>query len=291
MSSKPLDDLARCFDALADEAGSIVPSDKPIDPDSPHERELGAERCKPADWTDLSRSVLPTVTVLAQSCSQHLRVLASALPAAGVIYPLQTLLRATLEQSLIAAYLVETSIDSTDRVCRYINYRLKGLHERRTLHNRTGLVDHSDEIKSHIQRICSAAKEAGHEIKTPHKGPPHISSQFPSTVDLARGLIKGQEPLLGEIAWRLLSAVSHGALPGLMQHVSVIGPGPDPSMFDGHIQASVAEIATWCASPFLSLIEMMDHIRWFIGVPCDRSQAEVNTRRVIERLAQLDFTD
>jgi hypothetical protein len=193
---------------------------------SPAAREIdGAGRLE-----DAVKDTLSIAAIVLGGAQDHLVGLACLLDAESSVYAPRTVARGLLEGAARAWWLLDPAIDARERVARTLTERLYSLLERakaeRTMSNGTGQA-----AQTRIDYLIDLAERRyGFVVLRDQKQqrPLAVEATRPTSTELVGRLLmrEGTHTEFGEVAYRLYSGATHGALWSLM---SGLIPEPDPA--------------------------------------------------------------
>lgn len=150
----------------------------------------------------------------------HLVALAGVIRAPGTILATFTLLRTLLVSAAFARFLSDPKVDTRERFRRGMNVQLETLTERMRMVGRSDPTWTEDQEKR--QRIVGAARQAKWSVKAPSPGAAWprdwVIEPAPSPGVLIDALLSDADDgrKLGQFFYRLMSAMSHAQLHGLL---------------------------------------------------------------------------
>jgi hypothetical protein len=245
-----------------------------------------------------SRDALLSIQLLTVAAFDHLRALATLIPAPRIIYALSAATRGALEASAQAHFLADPLIETRERVRRYTNGRLLSLHESQRLVE--SFTDHSVEIDIETERITRRIEDildtAQSHRFTVHKGdkyrPPYLGEKHPGTLRMAEESVSGGTTGLGSVYWRSLSAVAHSQAQGIVSHAQPIQSIADEARDDqlAAIGLSAKELSLRHLGAILSTVSMFERIVTLFGLAAASTSASiVETLTVWGRIAEVPY--
>jgi hypothetical protein len=111
--------------------------------------------------------------------------------------------RALLEASAIAVWLLDPTIDVDTRVRRSYSVRFDGLNQQKAIANTQGDQAVVADIAKRVAELATEAKGLGYTIREDKGAAKGIDPQFPGFVSLVKGLLKD------ETFYRIASGVAH----------------------------------------------------------------------------------
>jgi hypothetical protein len=230
MSSDPISDLARCTLAFETAFRETLTRNPRPAPGSPAEAETEDEALA-GGWSEHSaRDTFATAYLLTASCTDHLLGLADILVARNAVFAAYTVTRAATEAAALGCYLADPAIDARERVRRSMNYRLYGFSERVWM-----LTDLKGdryavqlaETRDRLGEFARSARQKGFtftEMDERRRRHTHIGEAEPAAMQLVSIALAEDEPELGRLYQRLLSATAHSSMHGLARMLGVVAP-------------------------------------------------------------------
>ncbi|PVD10119.1 hypothetical protein [Streptomyces sp. CS147] len=249
-------------------------------PESP-----AGEECRRDDlggaWGDTPArdpNIMPLTSVFV--LLDHMGSLSTLLTSPGGITATHTLARAMLDISTGPWFLLEPGIDGRERVRRHMNLRLQSLKEQTHLETGTDRTAIKVQAEGRIQRIVQAARAHGFDVRrtSDRYQPPFLGTKLPTTTALATQMI---DPALGQLLWRIGSAVAHGQQHGISMFLEQIDQPVDPLHGDAAAQmgASAEATALRCGGGPLAVICTLQ--RLFLQFGWDTTRLSIATADVV----------
>ena len=136
---------------------------------------------------------------------EHMEALTRTLKEPVLVFAPWVSLRALLEASSIATWLLDPAIDVNTRVRRSYSLRFEGLGQQRAIANVQGDKAVVADIAKRVDHLANEAKELGYTVRQDDKGVVRgIDPQFPSFVTLVKDLVND------DTFYRIASGVAHG---------------------------------------------------------------------------------
>lgn len=158
------------------------------------------------------RTAITQGGIMLEAASDHLIALARAITEPVLSISPWTCTRGIMEASSLSAWLMNPSVDVTERVRRSFAFRHEGLVQQRRWASSAGL-DYS-RIDQRIDEVEQVALGLGYQRVVDRRGNRiGIGQQMPSMTKLVTDMLKGEE------AYRLLSSIVH-AHPWALQQIS-----------------------------------------------------------------------
>ncbi|MFD3737784.1 hypothetical protein [Streptomyces sp. NPDC058629] len=157
----------------------------------------------------------------------HMESLGTLITSPGGITATHTIARAMLDIATGPWFLLEPGIGGRERVRRHMNLRLQSLKEQTHLETGTERTAIKSHAEGRIQRIVQAARTHGFDVRRERDRyqPPFLDTKLPTTTTLATQMF---DPALGQLFWRLGSAVAHGQQHGISMFIEQIDQPVDP---------------------------------------------------------------
>ena len=181
------------------------------------------------DWGDHpGRDVFAAVYLVAASCTDHLLGLVDILKARNAVFAAYAVTRAAVEAAALGCYLTEPDIGSRERLRRTMNYRLHGFSERAWLFEDLNGEYAAEQFAHNRRRMSDFARSArrhGFTFREINSRGRHacIGQPQPSAMQLVSDTLARDEPGLGRLYQRLLSATAHSAIRGLARMLAPVG--------------------------------------------------------------------
>jgi hypothetical protein len=257
------------------------------------------DRTLAGNWgSQPSRDALLFIRLLTVAAFDHLRALATLIPAPRIVYALSATTRGAIEASAQAHFLADPLIDTRERVRRHINGRLVSLHENRRLvgsfTDPSGVIDiEMERIAQRIENILNAARS--HRF-TVHKGdkyrPPYVGEKPPGTLQMAEESVSGGTTGLGSVYWQSLSAVAHSQAQGIVSHAQPIQSLADEATGDqlAAIGLSAKDLSLRHLGAVLSTVSMFERIVTLFGLDATPTSAPIiQTLTAWGRIAEVPY--
>ncbi len=136
---------------------------------------------------------------------EHMTALTRTLKEPVLVFAPWVSVRALLEASSVAAWLLDPAIDVDTRVRRSYSLRFEGLGQQKAIANTQGDKAVVADIAKRLDDLANEAKGLGYTVRQDDKGVARgIDPQFPNFVNLVKDLLKD------ETFYRIASGVAHG---------------------------------------------------------------------------------
>lgn len=184
----------------------------------------------------------------------HLRALAAATDAPGVIVSIATLIRPALESLGALNYLYDSAIATRERVRRRYNARLASLREQWAIAASVGdsrmSAAATAEVEARIDEIGESAQRHGYQyVESKSRfagqiGARYLDSRPPTDAQLVSALFtEGETVGLGRLVHRMTSAVIHGQAHALLPYLQHVRDSDE----EGVVEAAVGIDLRWFA--------------------------------------------
>ncbi|WP_334665569.1 hypothetical protein [Streptomyces cyaneofuscatus] len=229
--ARSLNGLRASFDETYEASHGFLPG-SPASEECRRDSLGGAWGAMPA--RDANITPLTSVFVLLD----HMQSLGTLITSPGGITATHTIARAMLDIATGPWFLLEPGIGGRERVRRHMNLRLQSLKEQTHLETGTERTVIKSHAEGRIQRIVQAARTHGFDVRRERDRyqPPFLDTKLPTTTTLATQMF---DPALGQLFWRLGSAVAHGQQHGISMFIEQIDQPVDPLHGDAAVQMGV----------------------------------------------------
>lgn len=256
--------------------------------DSPAGRELAAQEARRPEpgtgswpWLGAGLTAHGALWVMVEEA----RALPALVKPDVTSYAADVVCRAVLEAGSLAWWLLDPGIDATRRTARFLVYRLHSAEENRKAVGALELVEDEDpsEYGETVDAVLQEINDLGWSVPETEPGKKNLKKLLfgeqaehrPDFTDRAADLVKEIWPQ-GRLPYRLLSAVSHAGLLGLMRNLavsphdgSVLRPAPDGAAIwlwqDIYLAAGALVLTADRAARFLGLHEHAAQLEALIG--------------------------
>jgi hypothetical protein len=291
MSSDPIADLAGCTAAFVMEFRDTLTRNPRPALGSPADKEAEGEPFA-GDWGDRPGSdIFAAVYLIAGSCTDHLLGLADILKARNAVFAAYTVTRAAVEAAALGCHLTEPDIGSRERLRRAVNYRLHGFSERAWLFEDLEGPYASEQLAQTRRRMsdfASSARHHGFSFRGMNNRGRHacIGQSQPSAMRLVSDTLARDEPGLGRLYQRLLSATAHSAIHGLARMLGPVGPNEGrPGEVMAAVNRDPQSLAVELVAGPLAAHALARSLEWFAG--CDMSSLHGPANQMLQIWARV----
>ena len=216
IADDPVAILLDRVDLAISEFGQVrqAQSDRPNDR-SDAARELDEQEPYAGAWgADPVVQAYSQAQLLLLAGEDHLRALDRLLRREPLAFAPVAVSRAAIEVFARAGWLLDSNLDSKNRIARGMTERLHSLRERAKLP-----ADYNEPNPPHerIARIIEGANERGFSLVCDSRGEPvAVEEKRPSSTDAVDALLSKGGDGLGGVLYRITSAMAHGTMFGLL---------------------------------------------------------------------------
>jgi hypothetical protein len=219
-----------------------------------------------ARWSDrawgqrpMRDAYLAAVLPLA-SAQDHLEHLAHAIGTGPLAFAYGTLARGSMEAAGRAWWLLDPDIDDARRLGRYMTDRLYSWQE--TVRLADGITGADQDVREQqtqrMEAVAACAERHGFLVRRQQRVPVSVGEPRPTSMKLLDAILADPADGLstGATLYRMLSAVAHATLYGLLQPTQVLHQNPDGSAMAG-VAIDDLQLAQMTLGPVLAYSRAM----------------------------------
>lgn len=201
MNGQPyVDGMTRVLDSLHNEIGQFM-RDYKCDPVEPS---VAVTERRTFAKPELISTLHSQNVMRIELAGEHLTAFTRTLKEPVLVFAPWVSVRALLEASAVAAWLLDPAVDVDMRVRRSYSLRFEGLAQQRAIANTQGDQAVAADIAKRVEALATEAKGLGYTVREDKGVARGIDPQFPGFTNLVKDLLKD------EVFYRIASGVAHG---------------------------------------------------------------------------------
>jgi hypothetical protein len=222
------------------------------------------------------------------SAQDHVEHLAHAIGAGPLAFAYGTVARGAMEAAGRAWWLLDSEIDDTRRLGRYMTDRLYSWQE--TVRLADGITGADQQVRElqaqRMEGVAECAERHGFLVRRHQRVPVAIGEPRPTSMKLLDAILADPADGLssGATIYRMLSAVAHATLYGLLQPTQVLQRNADGSAMAG-VAVDDLQLAQMTLGPVLAYSRAMTSLSALWGWDDALQEWGEHVRQVAELLA------